>query len=95
MFMDGRWLHVALEYSLVGMGEEDAKRPFPQQILEALSAYEYLLKKMNIPPNRIILVGDSAGGHLALALGRYLSETQTLPSPGGMILFSPWCDLSA
>ena len=85
---------IALEYSLV-MNEEDITRPFPQQILEALSAYQYLLKTMDIPPSQIVLVGDSAGGHLALALQRYLSETQSLPSPKGMILLSPWCDLSA
>ena len=79
----------------MGSSEEDAKRPFPQQLLEALSAYQHLLKAMNIPPNRVILVGDSAGAHLVLALQRYLSENQTLPSPAGVILLSPWCDLSA
>ncbi len=51
-------------------------------------------------PLDIIICGDSAGGNLALALTRYLVEKQSsteanLPAPpAGIILLSPWCDLS-
>ena len=79
----------------MGFSEEDPNRPFPQQILEALSAYQHIVNTLNVPPSRVILAGDSAGGHLALALQRYLSETQSLLSPAGIILLSPWCDLAA
>ncbi|TFK84943.1 alpha/beta-hydrolase [Polyporus arcularius HHB13444] len=84
---------LSVEYSLVGMGGDPVK-PFPLQILEALSAYRHLLHSTKIPPNGIIFVGDSAGGHLVLALQRYLLESIDMPSPGGLILLSPWVDLS-
>ncbi|KAH9932132.1 alpha/beta-hydrolase [Epithele typhae] len=86
---------LSVEYSLIGLSEDDESRPFPTQLLEAVSAYRYLLKDMNVPASRIVFVGDSAGAHLVLALQRYLCETQTLPFPSGLFLHSPWCDLSA
>ena len=71
-------------------------RSFPLQILEALSAYHHLVHTLNIPPRQILLIGDSAGAHLALALLRCLlqGDVNAMPSPGGIILLSPWCDLS-
>ncbi|KAI0652592.1 alpha/beta-hydrolase [Trametes meyenii] len=83
-----------LEYTLSPRDADDSKRSFPVQILEALSAYHYLVDALHIPPERIILIGDSAGGHLALALQRHLLENGKMPTPRGLILFSPWCDLS-
>ena len=90
----GSLVGAALEYSLVSLSDNEPVHPFPTQLLEALSAYYHLVRELNIPPKRIILIGDSAGGHLALALQRYLLQSNVLPSPGGLILFSPWCDLS-
>ncbi|KAI0673861.1 alpha/beta-hydrolase [Trametes maxima] len=84
----------ALEYTLSPRQADDTKRSFPVQILEALSAYHYLLNVLRISPERIILIGDSAGGHLALALQRHLLESGKMPTPRGLILLSPWCDLS-
>lgn len=43
-------------------------------------------------PARIILNGDSAGGHMALALALRLAKSGG-PMPGKMALFSPWLDL--
>lgn len=43
------------------------------------------------------MVGDSAGGNLALALCRYLIEHKGLSGmnlPGKLLLLSPWVDLS-
>ncbi|KAI0354695.1 alpha/beta-hydrolase [Trametes cingulata] len=85
---------LSLEYTLARTGDDGVKRSFPLQVLEALSAYHYLLDTLHMPAQRIILIGDSAGAHLALALQRYLLESNSLPSPGGVILLSPWCDLS-
>ena len=45
------------------------------------------------PGRRIVLMGDSAGGGLALGLAEYLLE-QGDPLPERMILFSPWVDVS-
>ena len=41
---------------------------------------------------RIILIGDSAGGNLVLALARWIRDEGVLPLPDGMILLSPSCD---
>lgn len=41
---------------------------------------------------RIILIGDSAGGNLVLALARWVRDEGVLPMPDGMLLLSPSCD---
>lgn len=41
---------------------------------------------------RIILIGDSAGGNLVLALARWIRDEGVLPPPDGMLLLSPSCD---
>lgn len=43
-------------------------------------------------PSRIILNGDSAGGHMALALALRLVAAGG-PQPGKLALFAPWLDL--
>ena len=42
---------------------------------------------------RLLLMGDSAGGGLALGLGEFLAAAGD-PLPEGMILISPWVDVS-
>jgi alpha/beta hydrolase fold len=41
---------------------------------------------------RIILIGDSAGGNVVLALARWIRDEGVLPPPDGMLLLSPSCD---
>ena len=68
---------------------------FPAAIQDAVSAYQYLLDA-GVPAAKIIVSGDSAGGNLALALLRYISEHEELfPSPTAAWLWSPWVDLAA
>ncbi|MBV7266020.1 alpha/beta hydrolase fold domain-containing protein [Erythrobacter ani] len=44
-------------------------------------------------PSRIILNGDSAGGHMALSLALRLARAGG-PQPGKLALFAPWLDLT-
>lgn len=44
------------------------------------------------PASEITLMGDSAGGGLAVGFCEYLGQ-RGLPQPGHLILFSPWLDL--
>lgn len=44
-------------------------------------------------PAKIILNGDSAGGHMALALALRLAKAGG-PQPGKLALFAPWLDLT-
>jgi len=66
---------------------------FPAALQDAVTSYKYLLD-MGIPASSIIVSGDSAGGHLALTLLRYLSKHEgILPSPLAGLLWSPWIDV--
>ena len=46
------------------------------------------------PNDRFMLMGDSAGGGLALAFAQKLQKEKGLIQPCKLILFSPWLDLS-
>jgi len=72
--------------------------PFPAALLDALAGYLYLVK-LGFSEENIILVGDSAGGNLALALTRYLlsnkEQQPKLPNiPDALVLLSPFADLA-
>ncbi|KAL8284020.1 hypothetical protein RQP46_005133 [Phenoliferia psychrophenolica] len=67
--------------------------PFPAALLDCLSAWVYLTSTLGISPTRVFLAGDSAGGHLALALTRYLRDSE-FDLPSALLLFSPWVDMS-
>ncbi len=69
------------------------EHPRPAQLEDALTAYRWLLAQ-GTRPEQIAVAGDSAGGHLALALCAALPAHQ-LPLPGACVLFSPWLDLSS
>lgn len=66
---------------------------YPTQLKEAVAAYEYLLHEMAIPAEKVMVAGDSAGGHLALSMLVSLRQHSSLPKSGGVMLFSPWLSL--
>jgi acetyl esterase/lipase len=68
------------------------EHPFPAALEDARSAYEWLLAG-GVSPENIILVGDSAGGTLALAL-LILLRDQNRPLPRGAVCLSPATDLT-
>jgi len=68
------------------------EQPFPAAVEDALLAFDYLCKRF--AAERIVLMGDSAGGGLALALIHALKQRK-LPLPGGAVVFSPYADLLA
>lgn len=69
---------------------------FPAQLQDAITSLSYLLDTCQIPAERIILSGDSAGGHLVGSLLRYLADhagAAQLPSAfKAAWLWSPWVD---
>lgn len=69
------------------------QNPYPAALEDALAAYQWLLD-MGYQGEQIILAGDSAGGGLALALCAWLRDNR-LPLPKGLVLMSPWTDLTA
>lgn len=65
---------------------------FPAGLNDVLAAWQGLLAE-GVPAERITLMGDSAGGGLALALVQSLRD-RGIPMPRRMVLFSPWVDLT-
>jgi len=82
----------AVEYRLSSMTSKTAAHQFPSALIDGITSFRYLLE-LGFQPENIILTGDSAGGNLALGLARYLIEEEQL-SLAGLILLSPWCDLT-
>jgi len=68
------------------------EHPFPAALEDAVDAYQWLLDDEH-SSSRIAIVGDSAGGGLALALLIHLRD-EGMPLPGMAICISPWTDLS-
>ncbi|CAF1446535.1 unnamed protein product [Adineta ricciae] len=65
----------------------------PAAVKDTVSVYQSLLRQ-NILPSQIILIGDSAGGGLALlTVQTLIAQNEQLPC--GVIVLSPWTDLSA
>ena len=65
-------------------------------MIDAIAAYKYLICNMGFLPQNITVGGDSAGGSIALAVTRYVVESNLphLPPPGGLIAACPAADLS-
>ena len=66
---------------------------FPAALDDSLEAYDFLLAQ-GYDPADIILMGESAGGGLTLALCLALKGRGS-PMPAGIVAASPWTDLTA
>ena len=86
---------LSIEYRLAVSHPFKPSGQFPTALLDALSGYTYLLSQ-GFNPRNILFSGDSAGGNLANALTRYLIDANlpSIPPPSGIILTSPWSDMS-
>lgn len=69
------------------------EHPYPAALEDAMKAWDYLML-LGYGAKDVILTGDSAGGNLALTLVLKLKEEGRL-LPGGLILMSPWTDLTS
>lgn len=70
------------------------EHPHPAALEDALAAYRHVLLAEGVSPARVVVVGDSAGGGLALSLVLAL-KAQAMPLPAAVVTFSPWTDLAA
>ncbi|AQQ54984.1 hypothetical protein B0X71_03655 [Planococcus lenghuensis] len=64
---------------------------YEESFRKVLVQYKKLLQE--VPTEKIVLMGDSAGGGFALALAQMLRE-EGLPQPGNLVLLSPWLDVT-
>lgn len=66
------------------------EHPHPAQADDAFAAWRYVTEK--VPADRVVVSGDSAGGHMALMLLQSL-KAEGLPQPALCIGLSPWTDI--
>src|SRR3954468_24220609 len=75
--------------SIIGWPEH----PFPAAVDDALAAYRFLLGR-GIPPGRIAIAGDSAGGGLVVSAMLAIRDAG-LGQPACGWCISPWVDMEA
>ncbi len=68
------------------------EHPFPAALDDCLNAYEGLLSS-GVDPARVVVMGDSCGGGLALC-ALVAARDAGLPMPAGFVSVSGWFDLS-
>lgn len=69
------------------------EHPYPAALQDAMKVWNYLML-LGYGARDIILIGDSAGGNLALSLTLKLKDEERL-LPRGIVLMSPWTDLTS
>lgn len=77
---------LAIDYRLA------PEHPFPAALEDAVAAYRWLLAE-GAEPGKVLIMGDSAGGGLALATLLKLRD-ERCPLPGAAVALSPWTDLA-
>jgi epsilon-lactone hydrolase len=78
---------LAMQYRLA------PEHPFPAPVEDALGGYHYLLAQ-GIAPDRIAIVGDSAGGGLVIAALLAIRDAGLMQPAAGWSI-SPWTDMEA
>lgn len=68
------------------------EHPHPAQAEDALAAWKHIAATTT--PDRIVVIGDSAGGHMALSLLQTL-KAHGLPQPALCVGLCPWTDIGA
>lgn len=69
------------------------EHPYPAALDDAMCAFAWIQRTLKIAANRIVIMGDSAGGGLALATTVRLRD-RGHKLPGALVALSPWTDLS-
>jgi monoterpene epsilon-lactone hydrolase len=69
------------------------EHPFPAALDDAVHAYRWLVGSAGFAPDKLAIVGDSAGGGLALATALALRDAGDIGLPGALAVMSPWVDL--
>lgn len=91
--MAGRVAHAAQARVLLFNYRLAPEHPFPAALEDAQAAYQWLLDR-GAAAQKIVVMGDSAGGGLALATLLRIRD-EDLPRPGACVCFSPLGDFEA
>ncbi|HEU5029827.1 MAG TPA: alpha/beta hydrolase [Spirillospora sp.] len=66
--------------------------PFEREVEDCLTAYRWLLDERGVDPANIVIMGDSAGGHLTFATA-LRARAEGLPMPAALVALSPMLDM--
>lgn len=67
----------------------------PVEAIESgVNTFEHLVQNLHIDPARIVIIGESAGGLLAINVAAQLRNHPTLPRPACAVSWSAWLDLT-
>ena len=66
---------------------------YPAALEDTMTVWDWL-EEQGVKPDKIVTVGDSAGGHLTVSLWMKLRE-QGRELPRASVLMSPWLDMTA
>lgn len=69
------------------------EHPYPAAIEDGMQVWDYVMQ-MGYGADHVILAGDSAGGNMALEIVMELKRQKRF-LPAGLILMSPWTDMTA
>lgn len=91
--MAGLYLELSKGFDVLSIDYRVApENPYPAALEDAVEAYRWILEQ-RYDTSKIFVVGDSAGGGLALALTMYLRD-HGMTLPQGIITMSAWTDLT-
>lgn len=98
--MSNEYRDISLKYSKISDNVDVASLDYrtapeyvyPAALEDAVEGYKFLLDK-GYEPKNIIVVGDSAGGNLAISMIMHLRDNN-YALPIGLILMSPWTDFT-
>jgi acetyl esterase/lipase len=82
----------AKAYALVPEYRLAPEHPHPAALDDVLKVYLWILEQ-GYAPSKVVVMGDSAGGGLAIALLQVLKK-KGIPLPACAACLSPWTDLS-
>lgn len=92
--VSGRFAQMLAHHTAVRLFAPDYRltpeHPHPAQAEDAMAAWDYL--SAQVPEEKIVVIGDSAGGHMALMLLQAL-KAQGKPQPALCIGLCPWTDI--
>lgn len=89
LFLDRMVQDTGLEF-IVPIYPKTPEHSFEKAYSAVAALYQKLLADSSEP---LVLMGDSAGGGLAIGFSQWLSE-EGLPMPKGVIVISPWLDVT-
>jgi monoterpene epsilon-lactone hydrolase len=67
---------------------------FPAALDDVVAAYRELTREHGFAAAKLAIVGDSAGGNLALGAALRIRASGDLEMPGALVCMSPWTDLT-